>query len=82
MRSGMGPEQACLEVLRRVADHTEPRLLDQAGRPAFGLKFYAVTKDGRHAGASMWSGAKYAVHDGTRARLEEAAYLYNSDKKG
>jgi N4-(beta-N-acetylglucosaminyl)-L-asparaginase len=82
MRSGRGPEQACLEVLKRIADHTEPRLRDRAGRPAYGLMFYAVTKDGRHAGASMWSGGKYAVHDGPRARLEEVAYLYQTDKKG
>jgi len=76
MRSGMDPERACLEVLKRIADHTEPRLQDKAGRPAFGLKFYAVAKDGRHAGASMWSDGKYAVHDGTQARLVECAYLY------
>ncbi len=76
MRGGMGPQQACLEVLKRIADKTEPRLRDKQGRPAFGLKFYAVAKDGRHAGASMWGPGKYAVHDGTEARLENGAYLY------
>ena len=76
MRSGKSPEQACLETLKRVAEHTEPRLRDKKGRPAFGLKFYAVAKDGRYGSASMWSGAQFAVHDGKKARLEECAYLY------
>lgn len=76
MRGGKDPQAACLEVLKRIADHTEPRLRDKAGRPAFGLRFYAVAKDGRHGGASMWAGGKYAVHDGTAARLETCAYLY------
>ncbi|MBN2561773.1 MAG: N(4)-(beta-N-acetylglucosaminyl)-L-asparaginase [Phycisphaerae bacterium] len=81
MRAGMDPERACLETLKRVADHVEPRLRDEAGRARVGLTFYAVAKDGRFAGASMWSGAKFAVHDGTQARLEECAYLYESPKK-
>jgi N4-(beta-N-acetylglucosaminyl)-L-asparaginase len=81
MRTGMDPKPACLEVLKRIADHTEPRLRDKSGRPAFGLTFYAVAKDGRHAGASMWSGAKYAVHDGTQARLEQCAFLYERPKE-
>lgn len=76
MRAGKSPEQACLEVLRRVADHTEPRLRDKIGRPNFGLKFYAVTKDGRYGAASMWSGFQFAVHDGVKSRLEDCSYLY------
>jgi N4-(beta-N-acetylglucosaminyl)-L-asparaginase len=81
MRQGMHPTKACLEVLRRVARHTQPRLLDERGRPKFGLRFYAVAKDGRYGSASMWSNALYAVHDGTRARLEPCAYLYEAPKK-
>ena len=76
MRAGKSPEQACLDVLRRVADHTEPRLRDKAGRARFSLKLYAVAKDGRYGAASMWSGAKFAVHDGTKARHVDCAYLY------
>ena len=76
MRAGKSPQDACLETLKRVADHTEPRLRDGNGRPRFGLKFYAVAKDGRYGSASMWSRAKFAVHDGTEARLEECAFLY------
>ena len=76
MRMGKSPVEACLETLKRIAEHTEPRLRDKSGRPEFGLTFYAVAKDGRYGSASMWSGAQFAVHDGTKARLEECAYLY------
>jgi N4-(beta-N-acetylglucosaminyl)-L-asparaginase len=78
MRGGLSPEQACLEMLKRVADHTEPRLRDSQGRPTFGLTFYALAKDGRFGAASMWSDCKYAVHDGTEARLLNGVYLYQS----
>jgi N4-(beta-N-acetylglucosaminyl)-L-asparaginase len=78
MRGGLSPEQACLEMLKRVADHTEPRLRDSQGRPTFGLTFYALAKDGRFGAASFWSDCKYAVHDGTEARLLNGAYLYQS----
>lgn len=80
MRAGKSPEQACLDVLRRVADHTEPRLRDAKGRPAFDLKLYAVHKDGRYGSASMWAGEEFAVHDGTQARREKCAYLFEKDE--
>ncbi len=80
MRAGKSPEQACLDVLQRVADHAEPRLRDKKGRPAFGLTFYAVSKDGRYGSASMWAGGRFAVHDGTGARRESCAYLFKKDK--
>ncbi|MFQ5411464.1 MAG: asparaginase, partial [Phycisphaerae bacterium] len=80
MRMGEGPTDACLKVLQRIADHTESRLRDKRGRPAFGLKFYAVARDGRYGSASMWSGGHFAVHDGKEARREECAYLYKKNK--
>lgn len=76
MRAGKSPEQACLDVLERIADHTEPRLRDKQGRPRFGLKFYAVAKDGRYGSASMWSNGGFAVCDRNGARIEKSAYLY------
>ena len=76
MRQGMSPEQACLKTLERVVAATEPRLLDERGRPRFGLNFYAVAKDGRFGAASIWSGARYAVADARGARLENSAFLY------
>lgn len=80
MRGGMSPKDAGLEVLRRVASHTrEARLLDDKGRPDFGLKFYLLGKDGSYAGVSMWGPAKFAVADRKGAHLEDCAWLYEQD---
>ena len=76
MRQGIAPEQACLKTLERVVAATEPRLLDDQGRPRFNLNFYAVAKDGRFGAASIWSGSRYAVADARGARLENSAFLY------
>ena len=80
MRNGLGPKEAGLEMLRRVAGHTtEKRLLDKQSRPAFGLKFYLLAKDGTHAGVSMWEPANFAVTDAQGTRLEPCAALYQKD---
>ncbi len=76
MRNGRTPEAACLEMMQRVADHTEPRLRRKDGKPHYDLKLYALAKDGRFGGASMWSGGKFAVHDGSAAKLVDCACLY------
>lgn len=80
MRQGMSPEEAGLEVLRRVAAHTrEPHLLDEQGRPNFGLNFYLLAKDGRHAGVTMWGPGKFAVTDSDGTRLEDSVALFRKD---
>jgi N4-(beta-N-acetylglucosaminyl)-L-asparaginase len=61
--------------LKRVVKLTEPRLLDERGRPKFDLKFYAVNKRGEFGAASLYPG-RFAAHDGTEAKLMDAAYLY------
>ena len=76
MRQGLAPQAALLKVLERVVAMTEPRLLDSSGKPKFDLEFYAVAKDGRYAGATLFSGGHFAVCDEKGARLEEAAYLF------
>jgi beta-aspartyl-peptidase (threonine type) len=82
MRKGAHPKDACLEVLRRIAQTTKAkRLLDPKGRPAFGIKFYAVNKAGAYGSASMWGGAggkpaTFAVADAKGARVEECAFLF------
>jgi N4-(beta-N-acetylglucosaminyl)-L-asparaginase len=81
MRNGMSPEEAGLAALKRVAEKTEPRHLDDKGRPTFGLSFYVINKRGDYAGVSMWSGAKYVVHDGTQNQKKESAYLYKKDSQ-
>lgn len=77
MRQGKSPEQACLEACKRIADHNKVRRLkEDSGKPNFDVKFYAINKRGEHGAASIWSEGKYAVHDGTSAKLVEMAYLY------
>ena len=76
MRQGMSPEASLMKVIERVVAMTERRLLDANGRPKFDLEFYAVAKDGRHAGATLYSGGRYAVCDEKGARLEDCAYMY------
>ncbi|MEJ2539827.1 MAG: N(4)-(beta-N-acetylglucosaminyl)-L-asparaginase [Gemmatimonadota bacterium] len=77
MRSGMSPQDACLEALRRIVRFTvEDRLMDAEGRPNFNVNYYAVNRSGEWGGASIWSGARYAVNVGGDARLEDAAYLF------
>lgn len=81
MRNGMSPEEACRETLKRILEHTEPRLKFSDGAPRFELKLYAVDKKGRFGAASFWSGAEYAVCDAGGARKEKAAFLYQRDKR-
>jgi N4-(beta-N-acetylglucosaminyl)-L-asparaginase len=81
MRQGMTPEQACIKTMERVIAMTEPRLLNERGRPRFDLNFYAVSKDGRFAGACAYQGSRYAVADSGGARLMESAYLFKREEK-
>lgn len=76
LRGGLAPEEAGLEVLRRVVQRAEPRLLDAEGRPRFDLKLYIIAKDGRYAGTSIWGPARYAVTDEAGTRHETCASLY------
>jgi N4-(beta-N-acetylglucosaminyl)-L-asparaginase len=81
MRNGKSPEEAVLEVMKRVIAMTESRLLDANGRPYFGLEFYAVHEDGRFAGASCYEGGRFAVCDAEGPRLMECAYLFRRDQR-
>ena len=81
MRNGMTPEAAIVKVMERVIALTEPRLLDDRGRPFFDLQFYALAKDGRFAGATAYQGGKYAVADAQGARLVDCAYLFKADER-
>ena len=88
MRRGMAPTDACLETLRRVVATTEPRLLDERGRPRFQLNFYALNKRGDFGAASLYPTrvgeaatpypSRFAVHDGREARLADSAHLYDT----
>jgi N4-(beta-N-acetylglucosaminyl)-L-asparaginase len=80
MRQGKTPEQACLQACERVVRHTKMRrLLDDSGRPTFSVSFYALNRGGESGAAAIYSGPKYAVHDGTASSLVPMAYLYKRE---
>ncbi len=76
MRQGLAPEAALIKVLERIVATTEKRLLDSSGKPKFDLEFYAVAKDGRYAGATLYSGGRFTVCDEKGARVESAGFLF------
>ncbi|MGE3821472.1 MAG: N(4)-(beta-N-acetylglucosaminyl)-L-asparaginase [Isosphaeraceae bacterium] len=83
LRRGLHPKDAALEACKRIAaTNHNPRLRDAKGRPNFDVKFYCVDKEGRFGGASLFAGAKMAVHDGESARLVDCAPLFNEPSPG
>ena len=76
MRGGMSPKDAGLEVLRRVAKHSIPRLQNEAGEPNFGLSFYLINKAGEHAGVTMRGKGQFAITDKEGSRKEDMVSLY------
>jgi N4-(beta-N-acetylglucosaminyl)-L-asparaginase len=81
MRQGKSPEEALLEVMRRVIKMTEQRLLDSKGRPYFDLNYYAVSKDGRYAGSSAYEGSSFAVCDAKGPRVEQTVFLFKKEER-
>jgi len=83
MGMGSSPEEACLKALKKIAEKSkyQPRLLNDEGRPRFGLSFYAINKKGEFGAASMWSGSRFAVHDGKENKLSPCAYLFKREAK-
>jgi N4-(beta-N-acetylglucosaminyl)-L-asparaginase len=79
MADGIGPTEACLRVLKWIADHTKRGdLLDDAGAPNFQVVMYALRKDGACGAAALRPQRKFAVHDGTEARLLPCPTLFES----
>lgn len=77
MKDGMSPEEAILDVLKRLCEQTKsPRLLTKPGRPNFDLNFYALRKDGAFAGGRIYRGGNHAVHDGKENKHRESVWLY------
>ncbi|MEZ5978043.1 MAG: N(4)-(beta-N-acetylglucosaminyl)-L-asparaginase [Planctomycetota bacterium] len=77
MEDGRSPTEACLAVLKRIADRTKrPHLLDAKGRPNFDVVMYALRKDGAFGSASMFGDRTFAVCDEKGARLEKCAGLF------
>src|SRR5215831_6436321 len=84
MRRGMSPEDAGMDVLKRIARnyHNDMQKLIYVS-----MHFYILRRDGAYAGVSMWSGpaehpARFAVADGNGpARHEVAKALYQGSPK-
>jgi len=76
MRGGMSPQEAGLEVLRRVAKHSASRLLND-GKPNFGLQFYLIRKDGEYAGVTMRGRGRFSITDENGSRQENLVALFD-----
>jgi N4-(beta-N-acetylglucosaminyl)-L-asparaginase len=80
MRRGSSPTDACLEALHRVVRNYKP-FPDRL--KLFHIQFYAVNKNGDYGAASLWGKhpnghpVQYAVHDGTKARLERTTPMFD-----
>lgn len=89
LRQGKSPEEAALKTLERIVAMAKDKR-DKNGRPDFNVNFYVVDRNGRHAGAAVWSGSygasatftpsRFAVADASGARLKESAYLYKRER--
>ncbi len=76
MRRGAHPKDACMTALQRVAKNTiEKRLLNDRGRPNFGLSFYCLNAKGEYAGVAMYQ-SRYAVctENGPQTLQTDALY--------
>jgi N4-(beta-N-acetylglucosaminyl)-L-asparaginase len=78
MRSGRSPEEAGLELLRRIAARAHPGQTDAAGHPRFNLWLYLLAPDGRHAGVTMWGPKQFAWADEHGARLLPCVALFTA----
>lgn len=77
MEDGLAPTEACLSVLKRMADRTrEKRLLNDRGQPNFNVTLYALRKDGAYGSASLRKGGSFAIHDGTQNRVLPSEFLF------
>ena len=77
MADGDSPEDACLKVLKWIADHTRRSdLLDENGRPNFEVMLYALRKDGTFGGATMLQPRPMFIHDGVDSRAVRCPSLF------
>ena len=71
MRRGLAPQGRDHGGLQddRARCTKDPKRRRKDGRLAGNVSFYAVSKDGKFAGGSIYPGGRMAVHDGDSARL-------------
>jgi len=82
MRNGLSPTDACLGALQRIVAATRlPSLLDDHGKPAFNVKFYAVNQQGEAGSAAMYEGGQYALcRAGAEPELRDCAFVYRRNE--
>lgn len=76
MRNGLGPKDAGMAALKRVAANTvEKRLRNSKGQPNFHLNYYIVNTKGEFAGVAFYE-SRFAVctAEGPRTVAAEALY--------
>lgn len=73
MRRGMSPSDAAMDAIKRVSARYND---NQTELRKFSINFYALSKKGEFGAASLWNGARFAVHDGREAKLVDATPLY------
>ena len=84
MRRGMSPEDAGMDVLKRIARNFNN---DMQKLQYVSMHYYILRRDGAYAGVSMWSGPadrpyRFAIADGNGpARHEVAKALYQGNPK-
>ncbi len=77
MENGLSPTEACLAVMKRIADRTkQKRLLNERGEPNFGVTLYALRKDGAYGSALMRGRGNFAVTTSAGTRHEACASLF------
>ncbi|MBS1724457.1 MAG: N(4)-(beta-N-acetylglucosaminyl)-L-asparaginase [Armatimonadetes bacterium] len=77
LRRGAHPKDAAMTAMKRIKRNTiEKRLLDPEGNPNFGMEYYVLDKQGRHAGITTNKGSRYAVCDENGPRLEACEYAW------
>ena len=77
MRRGMSPEEAGMDVLKRIARNYNN---DMSKLIYISMHYYILRKDGAYASVTLWSGPadrprRFAVHDGEK-RMESCAALF------
>ncbi len=79
MRNGLHPKDAIMEVCKTIVSRCtrDPKRRDKEGRLIGNVSFYAVNKDGKFAGGSIYPGGRMAVHDGDSAKLVACDPLFD-----
>jgi len=79
MRKGLHPKDAIMEVCKTIVGRStrDPKRRDKEGRLIGNVSFYAVNKEGKLAGGSIYPGGKMAVHDGDSAKLVPCDPLFD-----